>query len=109
MIQNLDDVQKLNQANMDAAMRMFGDWSRGWQAIAVEMQDYTKRSMEDGSQTLQKLMASRSVDQALEIQQGYVKRTCEDYMHQCSKLGSMYADLAKEATKPIGSLMQSQR
>ena len=109
MINNMDDMQKLNQANMDVAMRMFGDWGRSWQAIAVEMQDYTRRSMEDGSRTMQKLMGSRSAEQAFEIQQSYVKRACEDYMHQCTKLGGMYAELAKEATKPVERLMQSQR
>lgn len=109
MIKNLDDVQKLNQANMDATMRMLGDWGRNWQAIAVEMQDYSKRSMEEGSQTFEKLLGAKSVEQVLEIQQSYVRRAFEDYMHQCSKLSGMYVDLAKEAAKPMERLMQSQR
>lgn len=109
MIKNLDDMQKLNQANMDVAMRMFGDWSRNWQAIAVEMQDYAKRSMEDGTQTFEKLLGAKSAEQAFEIQQSYVRRAYEDYMHQCSKIGGMYAEIAKEAAKPMERMVQSQR
>lgn len=109
MIKNLDDMQKLNQANMDVAMRVFGDWNRSWQAITIEMQDYAKRSMEDGTRTMEKLMGCRSLEQAFEIQQGYVRRAYEDYMHQWSKLGVMYADMAKDAAKPMERLMQSQR
>lgn len=109
MINNLDDMQRLNQANMDAAMRLFGDWSRNWQAIAAEMQVYARRSMDDGTQTLEKLLSAKSVDQAFEIQQGYVRRAFEDYVHQCQKLSGMYADLAREAARPMERMMQSQR
>lgn len=109
MIKNLDDVQKLNQANMDAAMNMLGEWGRNWQAIAVEMQDYSKRSLEDGTQTFEKLISANSMEQVLEIQQSYARRAFADYMHQCSKLSGMYVDLAKEAAKPMERLMQSQR
>jgi hypothetical protein len=109
MIKNLNDMQKLNQANMDTALKMFGDWGRNWQSIAVEMQDYAKRSMEEGTQTFEKLMGCRSMEQAIEIQQSYVRRAYEDYMQQWQKLGGMYAELAKEATKPMERLLQSQR
>lgn len=109
MINNLDDIQKLNQANMDAAMRMMGDWTKNWQAIAAEMQDYTKRSVEGGTQTFEKLMGCRSAEQVMEVQQTYIKRAYEDYVQQCTKLGGMYAELAKEASKPMERLIASGR
>ena len=37
MIRNFEDFQKLGQTNIDAAMKMFGEWNKGWQAIAAEM------------------------------------------------------------------------
>ena len=52
MIKNFDDFQKLGQQNVDTAMKMFGEWSKGWQAIAAEMTDYTKRSFEEGTARL---------------------------------------------------------
>jgi hypothetical protein len=87
MINNFEDMQKLGQSNVDGAMRMFGEWNKNWQAIAAEMSDYTKRSLEEGSTTLEKLMGSKSVGQAIEIQASYAKRAYDDYMQQVTKIG----------------------
>jgi hypothetical protein len=109
MIKNIEDFQKLGQQNVDTAMKLFGEWSKGWQAIAAEMTDYTKRSFEEGTATVEKLLAAKSFDQAVEIQTGYAKRAYDDYMHQVSKLGGLYADLAKEAYKPVEKVLQGAR
>ena len=53
MIKNFEDMQKLGQSNVDSAMRMFGEWNKNWQAIAAEMSDYTKRSFEESTATLE--------------------------------------------------------
>ena len=65
------------------------------------MTDYAKRSYEDGTKTLEKLMSVRTVEQAMEIQSTYLKRSYEDYVQQMTRLGSMYADLAKDSAKPL--------
>lgn len=100
MINNMD-VQKLGQENLDRAMRLFGDWNKGWQAIAAEMTDYNKRSFEQGTKTFEKLLAAKSMEQAIEIQTSYARRAYDEYMQQVTKLGGMYANLAKEAYKPL--------
>jgi hypothetical protein len=109
MMKNFDDIQRMGQSNMDSALKAFGEWNKGWQAIASEMGDYTKRSFEDGSATFEKLIGAKSFEQAIEIQSSYAKRCYDDYMQQMSKIGSMYADLAKEAAKPMERLMQGPR
>jgi hypothetical protein len=109
MIKNIDDFQKLGQQNVDTAMKMIGEWNKGWQAIAAEMTDYTKRSFEEGTATVEKLMTAKSFEQAVEIQTGYAKRAYDDYMHQVSKLGGLYTELAKEAYKPVEKALQSAR
>jgi hypothetical protein len=109
MIKNFEDMQKLSQNNMDAAMKAFGEWNKGWQAIAAEITDYTKKSFEEGTATFEKLASAKSVEQAIEIQTGFAKRTYDGYMHQMSKIGGMYADLAKEAYKPVEKALQNGR
>jgi hypothetical protein len=107
MIKNFEDMQKLGQSNMDSAMRVFGEWNKNWQAIAAEVSDYTKRSFEEGTATMEKLMASKSVEQAVEIQTSYAKRAYDDYMQQVTKIGGMYANMAKEAYKPVEKILQN--
>lgn len=102
-----EDFQKLGQTNVDAAMKAFGEWNKGWQAIAAEMTDYTKRSFEDSSATFEKLVSSRSIEQVMEIQTTYAKRAYDEYMHQLTKIGGMYAELAKEAYRPVERAMQN--
>jgi hypothetical protein len=109
MLKNFDDFQKLGQYNVDAAMKVFGEWNKGWQTIAAEITDYTKRSFEEGTATMEKLLAAKSFEQAVEIQTGYAKRAYDEYMHQVSKLGGLYADIAKEAYKPVEKALQSVR
>jgi len=101
MIKNFEDIQKLGQDNTDGAMRMYDERNRNWQAIAAEMGDYTKRSFEEGSATLEKLMGSKSVGQAIEIQTSYAKRAYDDYMQQVTKIGGIYANMAKKAYEPV--------
>ena len=100
MINNVD-VQKLGQENLDRAMRLLGDWNKNWQAIAVEMTDYSKRSFEQSTKTFEKLLAANSMEQAIEIQTTFARRAYDEYMQQMTKLGGMYATLAKEAYKPL--------
>ena len=92
MLKNVEDIHKFGQYNMDAVMKMFGEWSKGWQAIAVEMTDYTKRSFEEGTATFEKLLSAKSMEQAMEIQSGYARRAYDGYLHQMSKIGSLYAE-----------------
>ena len=106
MIGNLEDMQKVGQSNMDAAMKVYGEWTKGWQAIAAEMSDYSKRSIQDGTATIEKLAASKSVEQAIEIQTGFAKRSYDEYMQQMTRLGTMYAELTKEAMKPVERMIQ---
>ena len=101
MIKNFEDMQKLGQSNVDSAVRMFGEWNKNWQAIAAQLSDYTKHSFQEGTAALEKLMSSKSVEQAVEIQTNYAKRACDDYMQQMNKIGGMYATMAKEAYKPV--------
>ena len=106
MIKSFDDIQKMNQTGVDTAMKMIGDWSKSWQAIAAEVIDYTKRSLEEGTSTFEKLLGAKSMEQALEIQSSYAKRAYDEYMHQMTKMGTLYADMAKEAYRPLERAMQ---
>jgi hypothetical protein len=109
MINNLQDIQKISQTNVDTVMKIFGDWNKGWQAIAAELTDYSKRAFEDGTSTFEKLVSAKSVEQAVEIQTNFAKRAYEDYMQQITKIGGMYSSLAKDSYKPVERAFQNGR
>jgi hypothetical protein len=97
----LDDMQKLGKDNMDAAMKSFGAFSKTGQAIAAEVVDYSKKSFEDGTKVMEKLLGAKSLEKAIEIQADYAKTAYEGFVAQATKIGELYADLAKETYKPF--------
>ena len=75
--------------------------SKGVQTIAAETADYSKKSFEEGSATLEKLFGAKSLEKAIEIQTAYAKSAYEGFVAQATKMGELYADLAKESCKPF--------
>ena len=65
------------------------------------MADYSKRSFENNTKAVEKLLGVRSLDKAIEVQSEYATSMFEDCKTQMTKLGQLYADLAKEIFKPF--------
>jgi hypothetical protein len=101
MLKNFEEMQKYGKEHMDTTMKAWGQVSKGVQAIAVETADYSKKSFEEGSAALEKLLGAKSFEKAIEIQTAYAKTTYEGFVAQATKLGELYADLAKESYKPF--------
>ena len=100
MIQKLDQIQKFGKDNADTALKTFGLVSKGAQAIAVESADFAKKSFEQGTAAIEKLAGAKTLDKAIEIQVDYVRSAYEGLVAQSTKMGELYASLAKEAFKP---------
>ncbi|MFC3692978.1 phasin family protein [Chenggangzhangella methanolivorans] len=96
-----EDFQKYGRENMDLALKSFGSVSKGFQAIAVEVADYSKKSFEDNSALVEKLAGAKTLDKAIEVQSAFVKTSYETYLARMTKLGELYADIAKESYKPV--------
>jgi hypothetical protein len=105
MMNSFDEFQKLGKDNMDMAMESFGSVSKGFQAIAAEMADYQKKSFEDGSAAVEKLVASKSLDKAFEAQADYVKTAYEGFVGEMTKIGEMVTDMSKDAYKPYEGML----
>lgn len=101
MMKNFDDIQKLGKDNLDATVKSFGALSKTAQAIATEMTDYSKKSFEDSSKALERLFGAKTLEQAIEIQTDFAKTAYEDFVAEVTKIGELYADLAKETYKPF--------
>jgi hypothetical protein len=99
------DFQKLGKDNVEAAMASLGAVSKGAQAAAVEMASFAKSSFERGSAAAEKLAGVRTLDKAVEIQTDYLKSSYESLVAQASKLGELYANVAREAYAPVETML----
>ncbi len=109
MVKNFDDLQQVSKDNVDVALKSWGALSKGTQAIAIEVADYSKKAFEDGTAALEKLFGVKSLEKAIEVQANYAKTAYEGFVAEATKLGELYTDLAKETCKPFESLMAKTR
>ncbi len=105
MMNQFEDAQKFSKESMDATLKAFGGVSMGAQAIAAETADFAKKSFEQGTSTMEKLVGAKSLDKAIEIQTDYVKSSYEAFVAESTKIGELYANLAKEMMKPVETAM----
>ncbi len=101
MLKGFEEFQKVGKDGFDATVRSFGEMNKGFQAIAAEVTDYSKKAFEDSTRAFEQLMGAKSIEQAVEIQSTYAKKAYDAYVAEMSKLGEMYAGLAKDAYKPV--------
>jgi hypothetical protein len=95
------EFQNAAQSGFEAATRSFGEANRGFQAIAAEMMDYSKKAFDDAMRTWEQLIGVKSLEQAVEIQSQYAKRVYENHMAELSKLGEMCTGMVRDASKPV--------
>jgi len=108
-MKTFEDLQQVSKENVDSTLKSMGALSKGVQAIAVEVSDYSKKAFEDSTAALEKLFGVKSFDKAIEVQTEYAKTAYEGFIAKASRIGEMYADLAKETYKPFESIMGKAR
>jgi hypothetical protein len=96
-----EDFQRVGKESFEAAVTAYGEANKGWQAIVAEVTNYSKKAFEDATRALEQLVGVKSVEQALEIQSQYVKKAYDSHIAEVSKLGEIYAALARSAYEPF--------
>ena len=105
MVKNFEEFQQVGKDGMDCTLKSWGALSKGAQAIAVEVADYSKKAFEDSTAALEKLFGVKSFDKAIEVQTEYAKTAYEGFVAEASKIGELCADMAKESYKPFEAMM----
>jgi hypothetical protein len=103
MFTNFEEIQKLSKDHMEATTAAAASVTKGFQAIAAETSEYSKRSLESGSAYLEKLLGARKIEDAVQIQSDFAKTTYEGFVAQATRIGELYANLAREAFRPVES------
>ncbi len=101
MIKNFEEIQTAGKENLEAAVASASALTKGFQEIATEVADYSRKSFEDGSAVFEKAAAAQSIDKAFEVQSEFAKTAYEAYVGRVTKIGELYMNAAKEAYKPF--------
>ncbi|WP_280138517.1 phasin family protein [Methyloceanibacter methanicus] len=95
------DFQKMGKDNYEAVLKSYGQMNKGFQEIGTSFTDYTKQAFADATATFEKLVGAKSLEHAIEIQSQYAKSAYESWMAEMTKIGEMYASVARDAYKPV--------
>jgi hypothetical protein len=101
MFAQYEDFQKFGKQGFDAALKNFGTLSKGFEAIAVEVADFSKKQFEASSAAFEKLVGVRTLDKAVEVQTEFAKQSFEGFAAHSTKVAQLISNLTKEAVKPI--------
>jgi len=103
MATNFEDLQKFGKEQIDTVNSVAASLAKGFQTIAAETTDYSKRSLEASNAFLGKLATAKSIENAIQLQSEYAKAAYDSFVAQTKKISDLYADLAKDAFKPVES------
>ncbi len=103
MMKSFEDLQSFGKDGFEAYVASATALTKGFQTIAAETADYSRKSFEKSAQAFEKVLAANSIEKAFEVQQGYAKEAFESYIGQMNKIGEIYLAAAKEAYKPFES------
>jgi hypothetical protein len=101
MFKSFEDFQSLSKNGYDAYVASATAVTKGFQAIAQEAADFSRKSFEKSTEAVERATATKSFDKALEVQQGYAKDAYEAMVAQAAKMNELYIATAKEAYKPF--------
>jgi hypothetical protein len=97
----IEDYQNYTKDGYSAAMAASAAWTKGYQAITQEVADYARKSLEKSSEVAGKVMTVNSVEQAVEVQQGFAREQYDAIVGEMKKINDIYVATAKEAYKPF--------
>ena len=97
-----EKYQTLSRNGFDATLHSFGEVNKGFQVLAAEVADYSKRVFA-GMRAWEQLLGVKSFDQAIKIHSEYAKIAYERHIAELSKLGEMYAGMARNAYTSVES------
>ena len=95
------DIQKLGKDNYEAVLKSYGQVNQGIQEIGTSLSDYAKQAFADANVTFEKLVGAKTLEHAVEIQSQYAKVAYDKWMAEMTKVGEMYATVARDAYKPV--------
>jgi Uncharacterized conserved protein len=97
---NFDDASRKSRETMEEMLKSYSEMAKGFQTIAAEAGNYSRRSFQDVATFMESLMSARGVEDVYQLQADYMKSSYDAFVAEAAKLSELYADLAKSAYAP---------
>lgn len=101
MFKNFEDLQAAGKERYEAATAASASIFRGLQQIAAETTNFAGNSFKTSLGLIGEISGAKTVEEAVQAQSNYAKALQEAFFSQTAKLGELYADLTREAFRPV--------
>jgi phasin family protein len=101
-----EDFQNLSKQQVEAATAFATTLSKGLQEIAAETADYSKQSLAAGAEAIERLLAAKTIESAVQIQTDYAKSAYEVFVARSTKINEIFVKVAADAIKPAQNAFQ---
>jgi hypothetical protein len=95
------EYQKAAESGFEAASRSFSEANKGFQALAAEMTDFSKKRWEEIFHAWEQFLRARSFGDVVDVQTRYAQKAYEAYTSEMSKLGEIYLGTTRSVSRPI--------
>jgi hypothetical protein len=93
------NFQEIGKEQLKSATTSPTFLATGFQAITAETIEYSKKSLENGSAFVEKLLGAKSFQSAIHVRSEYAKTSYAALVAYLTKIGELNTKLAKEAFK----------
>ncbi len=87
--------------NAEAVLKSANIAGKGIEAINTEVFAFSRNSVEEGIAVTKEIMASKTVQEVIELQTGFAKTAFETYVAEFSKVRELAMATAKEFNAPL--------
>jgi hypothetical protein len=95
-----DDAGLYGKDAMDMLLKSYASATKGFQAIATETAEYSKKTYESNLAHMEKMMGVKSFEDAVQLNTTFAKTAIEGYLAELNKIGELYSDFAKQTYEP---------
>src|SRR5208337_73003 len=93
------NFQEIGKEQLESATTSPTFFATGFQAITAETIEYSKKSLENGSAFVEKLLGAKSFQSAIHVRSEYARTSYAALVAYLTKIGQLNTKLAKEAFK----------
>jgi len=99
--QSYDQLINFNKEMAEAVLKAASAAGKGVETINAEVFAYSRQSVEEGVAASKAMLASKSVQELLELQSDFTKAMFETYFAEATKVRNLALETAKAAAEPL--------
>jgi phasin family protein len=102
-----EDAAKMGKDQVEACVTAGNLATKGMETINAEVMAFTKTQIEDQISAAKAMMGAKTLQELIELQNGYAKSAFEAYTAHTTKLSEVATKVAQEAFAPINAQVQA--